>query len=157
MLHLINFTQLSKAELKMILQWRNDSEIQKWMFMTENIELSSHLKFVKSLETTKDKLYFLVKEDSSPIGVINFTDITSQSCKLGIYKNPKICAVGDKLLNSIVSYAFETLKVKKIIAEVYTDNLKAITLYKKHNFSTLNIENLQNRELTRMEINDENR
>ena len=70
---LINFIDLSQDEKKMILEWRNRLDIQKWMYTQNDISLEDHLDFIDSLKTIKDKLYFLVKKDDIYIGVINFT------------------------------------------------------------------------------------
>ena len=38
-IQLINFIELSEEEKEMVLKWRNDSEIRKWMYNQEEIKL----------------------------------------------------------------------------------------------------------------------
>ena len=85
---LINFTDLSNDEKKIILEWRNNPNIKKWMYTQSDITLESHLNFIDSLNNSKDKLYFLVKKEDENIGVIYFTQIEpNESLHIGIYSN----------------------------------------------------------------------
>ena len=45
---LINFTDLSNDEKKIILEWRNNPNIKKWMYTQSDITLESHLNFIDS-------------------------------------------------------------------------------------------------------------
>ncbi|MBT5935836.1 UDP-4-amino-4,6-dideoxy-N-acetyl-beta-L-altrosamine N-acetyltransferase [Sulfurimonas sp.] len=152
---LLNFTQLSKQELEMTHNWRNTKSVQKFMLNPLDISLKSHLDFVSSLNNRDDKLYFLVKYENNYIGVIDFTQIKGKGCMLGLYKNPQTHNVGDILLNIISEYAFDTLKLAIIGAEVFSDNTQAIMLYKRHSFQEKSRKNLETRELIYMELKNE--
>lgn len=154
---LINFTKLSLDEKRLILQWRNNPLIKKWMYTEEDISLEDHLSFIDSLLLSQDKLYFLVKEGMEYIGVIDFVNIASDSLNMGIYANPFLKNKGTILLEEIIKYSFDILKVKKIKAEVFKENEKACNLYKKYNFTTINEKNINNREVVCMELINENR
>ena len=131
---LINFIDLSLIEKKMILSWRNNEFIKKWMYNNKNISIKNHLDFIDSLNNQTDKLYFLVKENNSYIGVINFTDINQKSCTFGLYSNIELKGYGKVLLKTICDFAFDSLHVESLIAESFLDNSKAIYLYRKFNF-----------------------
>ena len=134
---LIPFQKLSLDEKKMILQWRNTPSISKWMYNKNIISLQEHLQYIESLDTKKDRVYFLVKKDDMPIGVVDLTQIKPQiSAELGIYLNPNLKGYGKLLMHKIISYAFETLQLKTIYANVYKSNQKAIKLYEKFHFIT---------------------
>jgi len=153
---LINFTQLSQHEKKMVLEWRNSQEIREWMFTPKKISLSNHLNFIESLKSQTDRLYFVVKESENYLGVISFNEITAQSCSLGIYKNPLLFSVGETLIKSICKYGFKILSVKAIYAQVFADNTKAISLYNEHNFTLNSREQYNSKELLNMELKYEN-
>ena len=155
---LMNFTELTLEEKEMVLIWRNSSEIRKWMYSQEEIELNDHLNFIESLKSRKDKLYFLVKKDKEYIGVIDFTEIIEEeSLHMGIYTNPNIKGNGKILLNKIIEYSFDNLKVKKIYSEVFSQNNKAYELYEKYNFKDISKKTINNKEVICMELNNENR
>ena len=155
---LMNFTELTLEQKEMVLIWRNSSEIRKWMYSQEEIELNDHLNFIESLKSRKDKLYFLVKKDKEYIGVIDFTEIIEEeSLHIGIYTNPNIKGNGKILLNKIIDYSFDNLKVKKIYSEVFSQNNKAYELYEKYNFKDISKKTINNKEVICMELNNENR
>ena len=155
---LMNFTELTLEQKEMVLIWRNSSEIRKWMYNQEEIELNDHLNFIESLKSRKDKLYFLVKKDKEYIGVIDFTEIIEEeSLHMGIYTNPNIKGNGKILLNKIIDYSFDNLKVKKIYSEVFSQNNKAYELYEKYNFKDISKKTINNKEVICMELNYEDR
>ena len=128
---LINFTELSLDDKKMILKWRNHPHIREWMYTNTPISLEEHLKYIESLPLRKDRLYFLVKELNRAIGVIDFTSIDYKQSRadIGIYSRPDERGIGAKLMSAIVAYGFKTL-----VAEVLENNYRAIKLYKKFGF-----------------------
>lgn len=156
-IELINFTELNLSEVKMVLKWRNNPDVRKWMYNQDEILLENHLAFIKSLKSKKDKLYFLVKKDNEYIGVIDFNNIKDQSLIIGIYTNPSIKGFGKILLENIINYSFDVLKVKKIFSEVFSENTKAYELYKKYNFIKTDIKIVNNKEVICMELKNENR
>ncbi|MBE0499776.1 MAG: UDP-2,4-diacetamido-2,4,6-trideoxy-beta-L-altropyranose hydrolase [Campylobacterales bacterium] len=156
-IEILNFTDLSLDDKKIVLKWRNHPSIKKWMFTQDEIGLTDHLSFIDSLKKRIDKVYFLVKKDSIPIGVIDFTDIDKKSAEFGIYANPNLKGVGRLLMRAIIDYAFNVLKIGTLKAEVLKDNLHAIKLYKEYNFAETNTKNADTNNLVHMELKNENR
>ena len=152
---LINFIDLSQEEKMMILEWRNRLDIQKWMYTQNDISLEDHLDFIDSLKTIKDKLYFLVKKDNIYIGVIDFTQIKSnESLVVGNYANPNLKGYGKILLETIIYFSFEILKVEKIFSEVYFENERAFSLYKIYGFKEYSYKIVNDKKLICMELNN---
>lgn len=138
-MRLINFTQISYKQKMMILMWRNDERVSKFM-LNKSVSKAEHLKFIQSLKTRIDKLYFLVKDDDisaengGGIGIIYFTDICKDSCEFGVYANPSLKGVGKVLMQGVIDYAFCVLNVKILSAKAYKSNEKALALYAKFGF-----------------------
>lgn len=153
MIELLNFTQLDYDDKVMVLEWRNHESIRKWMFNQEEIELDNHLKYIDTLTTKKDKVYFLVKVKHEPIGVIDFTNIETNQADIGLYAKPNLRGMGNKLMESIIDYGFNTLKVKTLRAEVFEENKSAIKLYKKFAFQEVR----KKENIIVMELKNENR
>jgi len=152
---LINFIDLTLEEKELVLSWRNNPDIRKWMFTTETISLEQHLKFIETLKNSKDKQYFVVKDDTNYLGVIDFCNVTKTSLEMGLYKNPKIANVGKILLNTIINYSFTILKVSNIISEVFESNKKAYELYKEIGFKPISSKFVNNTKVIKMELNTE--
>ncbi|MBD3842125.1 MAG: UDP-4-amino-4,6-dideoxy-N-acetyl-beta-L-altrosamine N-acetyltransferase [Campylobacterales bacterium] len=136
MISLINFTKLSLEEKKLVLSWRNHPNIRKWMYNTSEILLEDHLKYIDLLSSKKDRLYFLVLKNNHPIGVADLTTINKeeQTAEIGLYADPHQKCNGSFILKVLIEYAFDTLNLHKLYANVYDTNIKAINLYNKFNF-----------------------
>lgn len=153
MIRLLNFTTLDDTEHKLILSWRNHPDVRVWMVNQDEISMNEHLCFIESLKMRGDKRYFLVQQDDEYIGVIDLTGITENSAELGIYTNPDMRGVGDVLMRALIDYAFATLKVRTLIANVFSDNERAKHLYKKFDFTETNRTVYEKREMITMELN----
>ena len=158
-IELVNFIDLDYKEKIEILSWRNHPNVRKWMFNDDIIELDEHLAYINSLQEKEDRVYFLVKQYGKPIGVIDITNIDNKNLKaeIGLYANPMLKGVGSLLMNSLIKYSFENLKLKKIVAKVFEENIRAIKLYKKFNFIKISEENVNNKKVICMELINENR
>ncbi len=152
---LINFVDLSQEEKLMVLSWRNDDNIRKWMLTQDIISQDNHFNYIESLTSKKDRLYFLVKKAANSIGVIDFTsiDYDEKKAEIGLYTNPELKGVGSFLMQEIINYGFHILGVKTLISKVFHQNHKAIKLYKKFDFKEISEE----KEMLTMELKNENR
>ena len=104
------------------------------MYDKNEISLQNHLNFIDNMP--KNRIYL----KAGDLGVINFK-IINDTAELGLHKNPDKKKVGNILLNEAIEYAFNKLKAKKIVLYVFEDNLKAINLYKKFGFRTVDKKN----------------
>ncbi|EAI7871049.1 UDP-4-amino-4,6-dideoxy-N-acetyl-beta-L-altrosamine N-acetyltransferase [Campylobacter lari] len=145
-----NFINLTKDEKKEIFHIRNSPDISKFM-KTKNINYKEHLIFLKKLEKTSHKKYFLLVKNNENLGVIYFTNITTNSCKFGLYDIKK--GVGNLLMEEIKNYAFNVLKIQNLNACVFKENIKALNLYLKHGFNIIN----ENDEFYFVNLNNPNR
>ncbi len=152
---LINFIDLSLGDKKMVLEWRNHPTIRKWMLTKEKIPLENHLSYIDSLKTKSDRVYFLVKEQDKPIGIIDFTDIDliQSKASIGIYAKPKLRGVGNLLMQEIINYGFVKLKLESLISEVFNSNDLAIRLYNRYGFKEID----RRDNMSIMELKNENR
>lgn len=132
-IELINFTKLSHEQKLMILAWRNDERVAKFM-QNKSVSLTEHLNFIESLKNAKNKRYFLLKDSENFIGVIDFIDICNDICEFGVYANPSLKAQGKTLLHTILGYGFLGLNVSQINAYAFNENERAIRLYADFGF-----------------------
>lgn len=158
-LHLCDFTTLSDAQKAMVLTWRNHEKIKAFMYTTHTISEKEHLRFIESLKTAQDKRYFLVYNEDVAIGVIDFTHITPLRATIGLYANPTLSrkGVGKELMRAIITYGFETLHVKRLCAELFAFNTKALALYKAYGFCEKTRKTANEHEIICMELDNENR
>lgn len=150
----VNFTELSHKEALEILSWRNHSTIRKWMYTQDVISEKQHFAFIDSLKSSHTKEYFVLEDEGKKISVIDFTNITAESCEFGLYVNPFESSKGDgtKSMQEICNYAFSVLKVEVLQAEVFAHNEKAIDLYKKFHFKKVGEKSLNDQPIFLMEL-----
>ena len=136
---LTNFIDLSDTNKLMVLDWRNNENVRKWMYSFDPISEEEHFIFIDTLKNNKTKLYYLVSYEKEYIGVIYFTDIdnTRETAEFGIYSNPNLKGTGKILMDSIFEYGFNVLNLHKIVAEVFANNQRAINLYHQCNFKKI--------------------
>ena len=116
-----NFTQISQLEKEIVFYFRNNDKVRQWMYSNSN------------------KIYFLVQQKEQYIGVIDLSNIDKKLCEadIGIYSNPELKLQGDILMETLLSYSFNVLKLIKVKAEVYKTNISAIKLYKRFGFKQI--------------------
>ena len=135
---LIDFLDMTLAEKEMVLSWRNNENIKRWMYSQDDIKLEDHLSYIDSLEVLIDKQYLTVKKNDRYIGVIDFTNIDFENkiTDFGLYSNPfeKVAGVGRILEEICIKYAFELLKLDTLKLEVFDENIQVKNLHKKYNF-----------------------
>ena len=61
------------------------------------------------------------------------------------------------LLNKIIDYSFNNLKVKRVFSEVFAENDKAHSLYKNFNFKAISEKIVNNKKVICMKLENENR
>lgn len=150
----INFQNLTSIEAEMVRTWRNHPQVNKWMRHQDQISVSQHQKFLKSLKNQSTAVHWLVKEGTNYLGVINFTQIKNQTAELGIYLNPALIGqgYGRILFTNQIQLGFEKLGLQTINLEVMANNLAAIHLYQKFGFQFLNRTALELDNLLKMSL-----
>ena len=158
-IELIDFTDMSIDEKKMVLDWRNHPRISKWMYSLDEISLKNHFNFIENLINEKYSQYILVKKDKQYIGVVYFINISydKKECEFGLYANPfeKVAGVGRILEKICIEYIFNILKLSKLKLEVFKDNIKARNLYNKYGFKEVTTKIINSKDVICMELEKE--
>ena len=79
-----------------------------------------------------------MRDGDKDVGVIYFFDINEKECEFGLYAKPNLRGVGQLLMNEVLNYAFDTLKVQILKACVFKTNERALALYLKNDFKIIN-------------------
>jgi UDP-4-amino-4,6-dideoxy-N-acetyl-beta-L-altrosamine N-acetyltransferase len=136
---LLNFIDASRDELLYLLKMRNHPDIKKWMYNQEDISEQQHFDFVEKLKSDELKKYFIVKQNQSIVGSINFININQaeRTADFGLYANPFASTPGaGRILEEIaIQYAQDVLKLKYLKLEVFEQNARAINFYEKSGFT----------------------
>jgi UDP-4-amino-4,6-dideoxy-N-acetyl-beta-L-altrosamine N-acetyltransferase len=131
MLRTIPYQYLDAEKKTLVLQWRNDDRIRRYMKNTAVIPYSTHSEFIENLKVNNNKHYFLVLDDELCIGTINLNKIDRYTAEGGLLKNPDLKEpVGTKLISCLEREAVKH-NYSAILLEVQKSNLKAQQLYEK--------------------------
>lgn len=126
----VNFVNLSDEELLMILQWRNYPDIRMCMNNTEPIPEESHLDYCHNLRNRDDVIYWLIKKDDKPVGVLNIIDIDYENgtCEPGFYLTPEVMGHGESIfvLSNYKDFLLNGLGFNALIGHNYADNKPAL-------------------------------
>ena len=141
----INFTNVSYDLIDEYLKLFNNPNIKKYITADSNTYTyeSRFLCVKETLETdTLIILSMFDKQSGRFIGNIDFDNITSDNVEIGIIINEEFQNnhYGLEALKRFIEYGFDELKLKGIYLGVYSNNDKAIHLYKKLGFITYKVE-----------------
>ncbi|WP_039462119.1 UDP-4-amino-4,6-dideoxy-N-acetyl-beta-L-altrosamine N-acetyltransferase [Vibrio navarrensis] len=133
----MEFTALSQSDLEMILEWRNAPEVRSKMYTSHEITLAEHQSWFRHLQEDKSKIYFLVRLNDEPVGVVGFSEINKVKgiATWAFYASPKAPrGTGSLMEYHALEYAFNELKLHKLRCEVLGFNSTVIKLHKKFGF-----------------------
>ncbi len=115
----------------MVLEWRNDESIRKWMYNKDIIELNNHLKFIDNLKHREDRYYWLVTDTQNEgIGAFYITDIDREAdCgELGLYMRPDADILGYYFVRACYYFYFCVLDFNHLYCCVDINNKSALFL-----------------------------
>ncbi len=132
----VNFIDLDKEEIYRVLSFRNHPSISKWMYHSAIISVQAHLDFIENLKNTPSNVYWLFKQDDVILGVGSLTrvNIGHKNARLGLYKNPELSRMGDKIIECLQRIAFDSFGLHALMLEVIASNKKAIACYERNDF-----------------------
>lgn len=141
----IYFTNVSYDLIDEYLKLFNNPNIKKFITADPN-QYTYENRFLcvkEALETdTLIILSMFDKQSGRFIGNIDFDNITSDNAEIGIIINEEFQNnhYGLEALKRFIEYGFDELKLKEIYLGVYSNNDRAIHLYKKLGFITYKVE-----------------
>lgn len=160
-IELFNFIDMNDNEKLQVLEMRNHPQVREWMYSNQKIPEVGHFNFIEKLKSDSSQKYFSIKKDGLVLGVLYFTNIDFQesSTEFGLYSNPfeKLAGKGTIMQEIAITYAFDCLKLDRILLEVYSDNKIAINLYMKFGFSKTNAKWVNGKLVSCMKLDKNNR
>jgi hypothetical protein len=132
--HFKNFIQLTREEKIVVLNWRNSPDVRKWMYNRDEIDLESHLNFIKGLKERDDKYYWLVFDNmNQPIGVFNVVNIDKENdiAETGTYAKPKNFLDSFNFAKEYLYFYFEVLGFTNMysVSDAQNENILMYTRF----------------------------
>ena len=125
-----NFIMMNDEEKRMVLKWRNDDSVRRWMYSAKQATEEEHFNYIKTLEGKDDRWYWIVFKKDLPVGVLVLAlhDREKGIYEHGIYMNPDLYGGGFGLFKEINIFLFCILCIKKLCGSVQSDNKDAFYL-----------------------------
>ena len=128
---LSEFKPLTEELLRLVWQWRNQSEIRRNMHSDTPIAWDEHLAWFAALQHNSKRRFLIFFQDGRPIGVLNFSIIADGVLEWGCYLGETDVWPGSGLLLEIAAldYAASDKTAHTLYAEVLSFNQSVIKMH----------------------------
>ena len=127
-----NYVNLTEAESRQILEWRNDESIRKNMYNTGIIPWENHQAFIESLKGRTDRFYWQVSNVDQVVGSVNLVDVNHETgqAELGYFMAPSQLGGGKGFyfVFSALELAFDVLNLESLYGATNVENRSATLL-----------------------------
>jgi UDP-4-amino-4,6-dideoxy-N-acetyl-beta-L-altrosamine N-acetyltransferase len=134
----MSFKSLQYKDLKIILEWRNNSEVRNKMKTKHVISFAEHEKWFYETVNNASCEWMVIEYEGKKIGVVGIKEIdkNKMSCTWGMYLSPKIKYLGLGVVAEIkiIDRMFVKYNIQTIWGEVLTDNINIMKIHKKCGF-----------------------
>lgn len=133
--------KVSLKDSELILNWRNNPEVYRYLFNPEPIALNVHERWLAKIICDESILFYIAEKNNIPVGTIRFDfNQDKTSAEVGIYLAPDFHGkgLGTVMLEKGEIEARNTYKtLKSVIAKVLVENIASEKMflkagYKKH-------------------------
>ncbi len=138
----VNFCTITKNDLRTLQKWRNSNDI--FAFNTQYVLLNMINQenwYEQTMQKNSDRVMFMVTNKlDNPIGVCGLihVDLKDKTASIAIIigeKKSQNKGFGTEVLQMLIDYGFNKLKLHRLEAEVFDYNETSIKLFKKMNFT----------------------
>jgi len=138
----ISLSPIESSDIETIRKWRNNQEIQKYLREYRLFAKSQKEQWYSSMIHDNRFEMFLIKDNNTleVVGVCGLTyiDWINRHADVHIYVGKDAVWIDEKYcpsaLDTIIDYAFNTLNLNKVWAEVYEIDCKKIDFFTKKGF-----------------------
>lgn len=124
-----NFVNLDLSTKLLVLSWRNNEKIRKWMYNTGIISEQDHLSFIENLRNREDCYYWCVYDNEKPIGVVNIIDVDweKKEAENGYYISPELQDSGEgfSFILNMLLMIYNEMGIKALRGGILKSNRRA--------------------------------
>lgn len=132
---------VTRADTENIVRWRNQPSVRQYFICQDLFTPESHEHWLETMVDTGKVVQFIiyVKAENRPIGAVYLRDIdrVNQKAEYGIFIGEEQYlgkGIGSAAAKLVLAYAFDELKLHKIMLRVFASNERAIASYEKVGF-----------------------
>lgn len=130
----ITVREIRDEDLELIIGWRMDPDITKYMNTNPKLTLEGQRKWLDSISKDDSCMYWIVELDGRPVGLIDIVDIDWEAgnSSWGYYigeKDARSLILAISLEMSLYDYVFDVLGFKELHNEVFSLNAGVVKLH----------------------------
>lgn len=138
----IYFRKMDLSDTSLIVQWRNSDFVRAKFIYQNPFTREDHENWIRTMIDTGKAIQFIIclNENDLPIGSVYIRDIDQSHNKgeYGIFIGEleyQGRGIGTEATKLTIDYAFNTLKLHRLILRVFANNEQAIRSYEKAGFT----------------------
>lgn len=133
----VRVRSMREDDLENVLQWRNHSEVRRWMYHSHEISPPEHQAWYARAELDPHRHLLIVEEAGVPLGFVQFTETGDKGvADWGFYAVPGAPpGSGAKLGAAALEHAFKQLGLRKIRGEAIASNERSASFHRKLGFA----------------------
>lgn len=146
---------LSTEHLDTVLEWRNRSDIRCNMINQDVIEKPQHYAWFEKMCACNTEVHFVIAYRNKPIGAANLKFTGEHKAISGYYiGDDSIKGTAYAILPSLLllEFAFDTLKLSAVFADVLSQNESAIRFNQKQGYTFI-----EKPEISTTQVSEQNR
>lgn len=116
---------------KLLWGWRNDPVTRQMSRTTDELPWENHQAWYAKAAIDPKKTLLLAQEQNNSVGMVRFDTMDATSAEISINLNPAIRGkgLGRRMLSAACAYAWESLKLARIYAEIKPENIPSMKLF----------------------------
>ena len=138
----VNLAPVEVDDLETIRSWRNNPNIQKYLREYRLFSKTQKVEWYNSIVTNNKFEMFLIRDNQTceAVGVsgLTYIDWVNRHADLHIYTGKQELWIDDlycpNAMKLMLNYAFKSLNLNKVWAEIYEIDSKKIDFFKRNNF-----------------------
>lgn len=135
----IVLTNIEREDLELIRGWRNNEDVSKYMYTSDNISSEQQRNWFQMVQTDTTQKYWMITYQGKKLGVAFLYSIkpSHQTCYWAFYLGDvsiRGAGIGSKVEYNIISYVFDQMNFNKLSCEVLVHNDKVILMHEKFGF-----------------------
>lgn len=123
----IEFLHITENDLEMIMNWRMQPDITRYMNTDPHLTLTEQYQWYKTVSQNKDERYWIIAVNGVKVGLASLVapDLKNRKIHTGVYVAVKEKRSLRLILDvqwNLYQYAFDTLNYNKVCEEVFSLN-----------------------------------
>lgn len=138
-LRVVNYVDLTEAESRQVWETRNSPEIRQWMVNKNTFSYGDHFRFIESLKTSKDRLYYAFFIGDEFVGSYDIKDrIPRMIVECGLFLHPSWQKRGlGHIIEEKMERLVKSMSIAIIASDVYLDNEQSRKYFVRNDFKEI--------------------